>query len=163
MGRTKAQKLEVAAPSVALDWLRVIAIGIAVLGVLVTGYLTWAEVTGNETICADTGLINCETVQTSTYSSVFGIPVAALGFVGFVGMLALLLLEDQVPFLAAYGRTLVFGAALFGVLFQAYLTVIEATVLEAWCQWCVVSFVLVTLLCGVSAYRLYRFLQPLRS
>lgn len=164
VGRTKTQNLEVMAPSsVALDWLRVIAIVLAVLGVLVAGYLAWAEVTGTETVCLDTGAINCETVQSSAYSSTLGIPVAVLGFVGFVGMLALLLLEDQVPFLAAYGRTLVAGAALFGVLFQAYLTVIEAVVLEAWCQWCVASFIIVTLLFAVSAYRLYRFMQPLRS
>lgn len=163
MGRTKTQNLEVVAPAVALDWPRLVAIILAVLGVLVAGYLAWAELTGNETVCADTGLINCETVQTSAYSSVFGIPVALLGVLGFIGILALLLLEDQVPFLAAYGRTLVFGAALFGMLFQAYLTVIEATVLEAWCQWCVASFVLVTLIFAISAYRLRRFLQPLRS
>lgn len=163
MGRTKTQRLEVAAPAVALDWPRLIAIILAALGVLVSGYLAWAEVTENETVCANTGLINCETVQTSAYSSVFGIPVALLGFVGFLGMLAILLLEDQVPFLAVYGRTLLLGAALFGVLFQAYLTIIEATVLEAWCQWCVASFVIVTLLFGVAAYRLRRFLQPLRS
>ena len=163
VGRTKTQNLEVVAPTVALDWPRVIALILAVLGVLVSGYLAWAEVTGAETVCLNTGAINCETVQNSAYSSTFGIPVAVLGFVGFVGMLVLLLLEDQIPFLAAYGRTLVAGAALFGVLFQAYLTVIEATVLEAWCQWCVLSFIIVTLLFAVSAFRLYRFLQPLRS
>lgn len=163
MGRTKTQNLEVATPAVTLDWPRLIAIILAALGVLVAGYLAWAEITGNETICANTGLIDCETVQSSTYSSVFGIPVALLGVLGFIGMLAILLLEDQVPFLAAYGRTLVVGAALFGVLFQAYLTIIEATVLEAWCQWCVASFIIVTLLFGVAVYRLHRFLQPLRS
>lgn len=163
MGRTKTQKLEAAAPAVVLDWPRLAAILLAVLGIGVAGYLTWAEVTGNETVCAETGLINCETVQTSAYATTFGIPVALLGLVGFIAMLAILLLEDQIPFLATYGRTLVLAAALFGVLFQLYLSVIEATVLEAWCQWCVASFVIVTLIFVLSVLRLYRFLQPLRA
>lgn len=162
-GRTKTEPIEVTTAPVALDWPRLIAIILAVLGILVAGYLTWAEVTGNETVCAETGLINCETVQTSAYASTFGIPVALLGLAGFVGMLLILLLEDQVPFLAQYGRTLVLAAALFGVLFQLYLSVIEATVLEAWCQWCIASFVIVTLIFAIAVYRLRRFLQPLRS
>jgi len=162
VGRTRTQKMEAVAPAVALDWPRLISIVLAALGVLVAAYLAWAEVTGNETVCLETGAINCETVQNSAYSVTFGIPVAVLGLVGFVGMLAILLLEDQIPFFATYGRTLVLAASLFGFAFQFYLTIIEATVLEAWCQWCVASFIIVSLIFAIAVYRLYKFLQPLR-
>jgi uncharacterized membrane protein len=56
----------------------------------------------------------------------------------------------------------VVGMALFGVMFQTYLTYVEGAVLDKWCQWCVTSFILITLICGIGIYRLYQFLQPLR-
>jgi len=107
------------------------------------------------------GPINCETVQPAL-SSTIGIRWRCWGW--WLPLYELiLLLEDQVPFLAQYGRTLVLAAALFSVLFQLYLSVIEATVLEAWCQWCIASFVIVALIFAIAVYRLRRFLQPLRS
>ncbi len=139
-----------------------IAVVVAILGIFVAGYMAWAEATGNETVCADTGSIDCAAVQESVYAVTWGIPVAWLGLFGYVAILAVLLLEDQIAFLAAYGRSLVVAMALFGVMFQTYLTYIEANVLERWCQWCVASYVLITALFVLGAYRLYLFLQPLR-
>ncbi len=86
-----------------------------------------------------------------------------MGLLGYLAILAVLVLEDQVEFLAAYGRTLVVAMALFGVIFQTYLTYIEASVLEKWCQWCVTSYVVISLLLVIAAYRMYRFLQPLQE
>ena len=91
-----------------------------------------------------------------------GVPVAVLGLLGFLAILAVLVLEDQVPLLAAYGRTLVVGMALFGVIFQTYLTYIEASVLNKWCQWCVTSYVIITAVFVIGVVRLMRFLNPLR-
>lgn len=148
--------------ALARDWLRIISVVLCVFGLLVAGYMTWAEMTGNETVCANTGSIDCAAVQTSAYAETFGIPVALMGTLGYLVILGVLVLEDQVQLLADYGRTLVVGMALFGVIFQVYLSVIEATVLEAWCQWCIASFVIVTLLLIIGAYRLYAFFEPLR-
>ncbi len=139
-----------------------LAVIVALLGVFVAGYMAWAEVTGNETACLETETIDCAAVQQSVYATTWGIPVAILGLLGYVAILAVLLLEDQIAFLAAYGRSLVVAMAFFGVMFQTYLTYIEADVLEKWCQWCVASYVLITLLLVIGAYRLYVFLQPLR-
>ena len=90
-------------------------------------------------------------------------PVAVMGLLGYVAILGVLVLEDQIDFFAAYGRTLVVAMALFGFIFQTYLMVIEATVLEKWCQWCIASHVVITLVLIAGIYRLYRFLQPLRQ
>lgn len=152
-----------AAPAIKVDWPRAISIVLCVLGILVAGYLSWAEVTGNETVCADTASIDCSAVQESAYSKIFGFPVAVLGLLGYITILAVLILEDQLLLLAAYGRTLVVGMALFGVMFQTYLMYIEAAVLEKWCQWCIASHVVITVLLVIGAYRLYRFLKPLQS
>ena len=159
----KANQTELSSLMIASDWLRVTAVVLAVIGLLVAGYMSWAELTDNTTACVDAGSIDCEAVQSSAYAQTFGIPVAILGFLGYVAILGVLVLEDQVVWLATYGRTLVVGMALFGVLFQIYLTYIEAAVLEKWCQWCVTSFVVISALLVVSAWRLHRFLQPLRS
>ncbi|WP_162910044.1 vitamin K epoxide reductase family protein [Aggregatilinea lenta] len=163
MTATKAKNTEAVKAASGLDWLRIVSILLAIAGIAVAGYLSWAEVTGNETQCLDTGKINCETVQSSAYSEVLGVPIALLGLAGYIAILGVLLLEDQVPFLAAYGRTLIAGFALFGVLFSVYLTLIEATVLDAWCQWCVISALLITLLLIVGAVRLNQLFSVLRS
>ena len=146
----------------AWDKARAAAIIVALLGVFVAGYMAWAEVTGNETVCVDTGSIDCAAVQESVYAETWDIPVAILGLVGYLAILAVLVLEDQIAFLATYGRSLVVAMALFGVMFQTYLTYIEADVLHKWCQWCLASYVLITALFVLGVYRLYGLLRPLR-
>ena len=158
----KSNKAALSSPAIALDWLRLASIVLAVLGALVAGYMTWAELSGNETVCLDAGTIDCRAVQESAYAETLGVPVAVLGLLGFLAILAVLVLEDQVPILAAYGRTLVVGMALFGVIFQTYLTYIEASVLNKWCQWCVTSYVIITAVFVIGVVRLMRFLNPLR-
>ena len=125
--------------------------------------MTWAELTNNETVCVDAGSIDCAAVQDSAYAKTLGIPVALLGLLGYVAILGVLVLEDQVALFAAYGRTLVVGFALFGVIFQTYLTYVEAAVLEKWCQWCVASYIIITALLIIGALRLHSFFKPLRS
>ena len=49
---------------------------LAALGAAITGYLLYARETGTELACATGG---CETVQSSAYAEVSGVPVAALG------------------------------------------------------------------------------------
>lgn len=163
MSTVNSSKVGGMTSSLEIDWLRVTAIVLAVAGLLVAGYMSWAELTGNETICADTGTIDCTAVQESAYASTLGFPVAMLGFLGYAAILGVLVLEDQVNYLAAYGRTFVVAMALFGVMFQTYLTYVEAAVLEKWCQWCVASFIIITALLVIGSVRLNAFLKPLRD
>ena len=163
MSTVKTGKAVAPARALGTEWLRVVAVALSVLGILVAGYMTWAELTDNETVCIDVGSIDCAAVQDSAYAKTFGVPVALLGLVGYVAILGVLVLEDQFQLLAAYGRTLVVGFALFGVIFQTYLTYVEAAVLEKWCQWCVASYVIITALLVIGALRLHSFFKPLRS
>jgi uncharacterized membrane protein len=39
-----------------------------------------------------------------------------------------------------------FGLSGVGVVFSAWLTYLEAFVIHAWCQWCVISAILITLI-----------------
>ncbi len=162
MASVKSNKAALSSPAIGADWLRLASIILAVLGALVAGYMTWAEASGNETVCVDVGTIDCRAVQQSAYAETIGIPVALLGLLGFVAILAVLVLEDQVWLVARYGRTLVVGMALFGVIFQTYLTYIEASVLGKWCQWCVTSYIIIIAVFVIGVLRLMRFLEPLR-
>lgn len=62
---------------------------LAVIGVGVSTYLTWAHYTSAKNLaCSDKGTINCLKVTTSSYSKQFGIPLAVLGLAFFVVTLA---------------------------------------------------------------------------
>jgi uncharacterized membrane protein len=62
---------------------------LAILGVGVSIYLTWAHYTSAKNLaCSDKGTINCLKVTTSSYSKQFGIPLAVLGLAFFVVTLA---------------------------------------------------------------------------
>jgi uncharacterized membrane protein len=145
-----------------MDWLRIISIGLCIFGIFVAGYMSWAELTDNETECSDAGKIDCSAVQNSAYASTYGLPVAVLGLLGYIGILGVLVLEDQIDILATYGRTLIIGMTLFGVVFSIYLSALEATVLDAWCQWCIMSAITILALLVIGGYRLYAFWQPLQ-
>ena len=93
------------------------------------------------------GVGDCSTVQSSQYATVGPVPVSAIGLAGYVALLALGLLGLQPAHRESrlIGALLLGGAA-FGVVFSGYLTYLEAYVIRAWCQYCVVSAILITLI-----------------
>ena len=116
---------------------------LAVLGVAVSAYLTAIHYDDGLLVC---GLSDCHTVQTSDYAEVVGIPVALLGLGMYVTLLGLTTLRRLRPDTTVYATATAFALTLAGVIFAGYLTYVELFVLEAICQWCVVSAVLTTLL-----------------
>jgi uncharacterized membrane protein len=88
---------------------------LAVVGILISGYLTWVHYAGVAPVCVG-GSGGCESVQTSSYATIFGVPVATLGLVGYSGLLLSALLRGKA------GVYLGLLVALVGTLFSAYLT-----------------------------------------
>ncbi len=105
------------------------------VGLLISAYLTWVHFAGLAPVCAG-GSHGCETVQSSRYAAVLGVPVAVLGLVGYAG----LLLCATAP-RGESGVYLGFMISLIGTLFSAYLTYLEVFVIHALCQWCLASAV----------------------
>jgi uncharacterized membrane protein len=101
--------------------------GLALLGLAISIYLTWVHYADVKPVC--TGISDCEKVQTSDYAELAGIPVAVLGVVGYLSILASLRLRVEVTVLLAY----------VAVGFSAYLTWAELFKIDAICQWCVAS------------------------
>jgi uncharacterized membrane protein len=137
--------------------MRFILIGLAVVGVLVAGYLTFTSLSGSNLLCRPGG--GCETVQNSIYSKVGGIPVAVIGLLGYLGILSVLLLENSSNFLEDNGPIFVFGMSLIGFLYSAYLIYVSKFMIGALCPWCVTSAVLMTLIFGLSIYRAVQTIQ----
>lgn len=131
--------------------LRRILIGLAILGLLDSVYLTYIKVL-EDGVCTVSG--GCAIVNTSPYASLAGIPIAAIGAVAYLAMLAVLWLEERNDFFAVNGSMIVFGMALIGVLYSAYLTYLELYVIHAICPFCVVSAVILVVMLAVSILRL---------
>jgi uncharacterized membrane protein len=135
------------------DRLWQLSLVLSLLGLAVAGYLSYTKLS-NTSIACIAAVSNCDVVNSSAYAYVAGIPVAYIGFVGYLGILATLLLQKTgVAIFRQHGRLLVLLMTLGGFLFSAYLTAIEAFVLYEWCQWCVVSAILMTILFAVSMQR----------
>lgn len=127
--------------------LRALLTAVSVTGLAASLYLTWVYATGAAPVCAGGGH-GCETVQSSPYSSIMGVPVTALGLLGYAGLLVSATLRGMSG--ALFGLFL----ALLGTLFSGYLTWLELFVIETICQWCVASATLMVSALGVTAFRL---------
>jgi uncharacterized membrane protein len=153
---TTAKSAPIAIEKAPRDWLRWVSIALAAIGTFIAGYIVYTDILQVEVACPATGAFNCSLVQHSIYSKLGPIPVAYLGLGGYLLILAVLLLETRVPFLADRGKAIVFGLTLFGVLFSGYLTAVEAFILHYWCIWCLGSAITMALLFIVSFMRLWR-------
>jgi uncharacterized membrane protein len=127
--------------------LRIAAFVLTLVGIGVAAYLTYVHYAGLQPLCAG-GSHGCERVQSSSYASVGGIPVALLGLVGYVAIAAALLAPGE------RARLVAAALAVTGFGFSAYLTYLELFVIDAICQWCVASAVLLTLLGIVTVWHL---------
>ena len=136
--------------------LRQIAIILAVLGLLVSIYMTIYKVTNNESMCI--GSTGCSEVNASRYSEINGIPVALLGVIGYSAILALLFLEQRPGFFQQNGTLLFFGVSLMGFLFTLYLIYIEVALIKAYCPFCLASQAIMIIIFIISVIRLAR--QP---
>jgi uncharacterized membrane protein len=137
-------------------WLT-IAIAVTIIGgVGIAGYLTVIHYVGIDPVCAG-GTGGCHTVQTSDYAELAGIPVSLIGLIGYLALGASLLVPGE-P-----GRALGMGLALAGAGFSLYLTYLELYVIDAICQWCVASAVLMVALAVLMTVRMLRPPVPPRG
>lgn len=126
-------------------FLRRLVAGLALVGAGVAAYLTYVRATGGVVACTTGG---CEIVQSSRYSEVLGIPVAAIGLAGFLAVAASTLVRGEL------GAALGIALTSVGVAFAAYLVYVQVALIEAICQWCVATDSLMALLFVLSLVRL---------
>jgi uncharacterized membrane protein len=128
---------------------------LALVGFFVALYL-WLHALGvGGALKCGTG--GCETVQTSRWAVLFGVPVAFYGVVGYFALLVGALVSLR-P--AALGdrkwNVMLAGLSTIGLLFTAYLTYLELFVIHAICRWCVGSAVIIAVIWVVAVISLRR-------
>ena len=127
--------------------LRGIATFLATFGVGVATYITIADSGGGAPVCV-AGSHGCQTVAESSYSHVLGVNVAVFGIVGYVLLLVFALLRGDGPRMGG------FLVSLVGFGYSFYLTYLELFKIEAICQWCVASAIIMTLIFATNVTRM---------
>lgn len=131
----------------------IIAIVASIIGFIDSAYLTIIKITHSPIYCTP-GLGNCETVQNSQWSTLWGIPVALLGAMAYLVLIFFFAFGDKISFLKQYSQYIVFGTSLFGFLFSLYLTYLELFVIHTICQWCILSAICMTAVFIITIIRL---------
>lgn len=126
---------------------------LAGLGIVDSIYLTWIKYTENPSLCIK-GLGDCISVNNSTYSELFGIPISVLGALTYGVILITLFLKSKRKFFAENGDYILFGISFFGAIYSIYLTYIEVAVIRAICPFCITSAVTMLVIFILSIIRL---------
>jgi uncharacterized membrane protein len=124
---------------------------LSLVGAAIAAYLVYTRYSGASIFCQTGG---CETVQSSKYAEVAGIPVAVLGLLGYAAILLTAALPGPTP--AALGVMF----AVIGVAFGAYLLYAQLVLIDAVCQWCVANDVVISLVALACLWRFRRESMP---
>ncbi|MFI5412891.1 MAG: vitamin K epoxide reductase family protein [Candidatus Micrarchaeales archaeon] len=114
------------------------------IGIVDSSYLTVVHFMPGSLYCPATGaLINCENVLTSSFSTVFGIPLAALGLVWFIVSISFLLFT---PNRVAKNLWMMVGAG--GILYS----ITAQSIIGKICIYCASLDILIALSIGMFLY-----------
>lgn len=124
---------------------------IAVIGILITSYLTYLSFTGGQAFCPvdpNSGGSSCNTVLQSTYAKVFGIPLSLFGLLAYIAMAIFALSpylvnpesnkQQRTALENITGRLLLMGGTAMAV-FSGYLMYISFFRLQEACVYCISS------------------------
>jgi vitamin-K-epoxide reductase (warfarin-sensitive) len=125
---------------VAIAWLA--AAGIAVSSVSLYHHYG----TEKSSYCDFGQSFNCDMVNRSIYSVAMGVPVALIGFLGYLTLLGLATVYRA----KAETPAMLLMASLAGLGFALYLTYVEAFVLAVWCVLCLSSLGVIAVIAGLA-------------
>ncbi|MEC4983878.1 MAG: vitamin K epoxide reductase family protein [Oscillatoria sp. PMC 1068.18] len=132
-------------------WSRPLIGAIAIVGAILTAYLTVVKLTGGEVTCAADAAASassCKDVLNSPYATVFGLPLSLFGFLAYTSMAVFALapltvkrepnkrLKSQ---LENWTWLLLLAGATAMAVFSSYLMYILATQIQAVCFYCIGS------------------------
>lgn len=114
---------------------------VALAGFFVAAYLTLYKLGMIGALTCSVG--SCETVQLSRWATFLGLPVALWGVGYYALVFALTLVGIQERFADSRGLSIALVLLTgWGLIFSTWLTYLELFVINAICQWCVVSALL---------------------
>jgi thiol-disulfide isomerase/thioredoxin/uncharacterized membrane protein len=128
--------------------------GLGIAGYLVAHHEN--QVYGDATLtlanCPETDTVNCDLVNSSKWSEIAGLPIAALALPTYLLLLGLLAASRRAPETLAY----VFCVGLLTVVYSAALFVISKTLVGYLCLWCMRLYAVnlsIPILAGLAARR----------
>jgi uncharacterized membrane protein len=125
--------------------LRTPIVAACVVGIAIAAYLTYVHYAHTSPVCTTGG---CEKVQKSKYAELGGAPVALLGLIAYVTLLALAFARGVNAATAG-----VFVSAV-GVVFSGYLLWAQLGPIDAICQWCLGNDVTIAVVAAMYVVRL---------
>jgi len=133
--------------------------GLALAGLGVSFYLSYLHVqistAPNKAFCSISQLFSCDVVIRSPYARFLGVPVAYLGVAGFLMFLILTVWTLACRDRSTARRPLwgLLSLSSIALVFECYLTSVEAFVLKTFCPYCltVFAFILAIFLLSVRA------------
>ena len=125
--------------------LRALIAALAVIGGGIAAYLTYVHYAHTALICVNGG---CETVQKSKYAELAGIPVALLGLIGYIAIIASAAIRGTT---AAFAGVVI---SFVGVVFSGYLLWAQIGPIGALCQWCLGNDVVISVVAVLCVVRM---------
>jgi uncharacterized membrane protein len=112
---------------------------LVIIGLVITGYMTWTKIANVPLECTNEGFINCAVVENSAWAYILTIPTSAWGMSAHVMIGTVLLLARRQPFFQQYGIYIIFGIAVFAAMYHSYLIYVSVAILRALCPWCLAA------------------------
>jgi uncharacterized membrane protein len=126
------------------NWL---LLGLAVIGMGLTAYLTFTFWAG-QAVAGCTAGSGCDLVLSSQWSKLFGLPTSFWGFLTYAALGGIAFIKEE-----DLHWKFAWTIALFGVLYSLYLTSVSVIVLEAACPYCLTSLTLMLVILGLVTYQ----------
>lgn len=123
-------------------------LALSVIGILLSGYLTWTESAGSALKGCTEGS-GCDVVLSSRWGTLLGAPTAQWGLLAYISLASIALFVRNIRL----HWTLAWTMAFFGVCYSAYLTTVSLTILGATCPYCLSSFALMTAIFGLLTWQ----------
>lgn len=131
-------------------WLVPVLVFLAVVGFADATYLTVEHFANAIPPCTIHG---CETVLSSAYSYIFGIPVALLGSLYYFVLLVIYLLYFEAKDVRALNFAL--HLSVLGLICDIWFVSLQAFIIHAWCQYCLLSAAVSTAIFVLSYWSLF--------
>lgn len=143
--------------------LKLVSAILVLIAIGITGYMTWTKIANVPLECTNEGFINCAVVENSAWAYILGIPTATWGLAAHLLIGLVLLLEGRQEFFGRYGAFIIFGIALFGVMYHAYLIYVSVALLRALCPWCLAAGTVMLIQLIATSLRMRSALSSINS
>ncbi|HEY3305805.1 MAG TPA: vitamin K epoxide reductase family protein [Candidatus Binatia bacterium] len=131
-------------PRTSPNWL---LLGLSLLGMGLTGYLTFSAWQGQAVAFCAAGSA-CDVALGSQWSKLFGLPTSLWGFFAYASLAGIAFVKR-----ADLHWKLAWMVSLFGVFYSVYLTGVSLIELKSACPYCLSSLVLMSAILGITVYQ----------